>query len=60
MQKNPDAILILPKLAIQNANCISSPLTWGFPSIAAVLGFVHASNAHATTSTLRSLLQLRR
>ncbi|KAA6230504.1 type I-F CRISPR-associated protein Csy2 (plasmid) [Chlorobium phaeovibrioides] len=42
MQKNPDAILILPKLAIQNANCISSPLTWGFPSIAAVLGFVHA------------------
>lgn len=49
MPKNPDALLILPRLAIQNANCISSPLTWGFPSIAAVLGFVHALQRSCNT-----------
>ncbi|MDF2867618.1 MAG: csy2 1 [Gammaproteobacteria bacterium] len=40
--KSPDAILILPHLKVQNANIISSPLTWGFPAVTAVLGFVHA------------------
>ncbi len=42
MIHNPDALLVLPWLHIQNANCISSPLTWGFPPITAILGFAHA------------------
>lgn len=42
MIQNPDALLVLPWLRIQNVNCISSPLTWGFPSITAILGFAHA------------------
>ena len=42
MNQNPDALLVLPRLRVQNANCISSPLTWGFPAMTAILGFVHA------------------
>lgn len=38
----PDGLLLLPHLRVQNANAISSPLTWGFPSPTAFLGFVHA------------------
>ncbi len=38
----PDGLLVLPRLRIQNANAISSPLTWGFPSPTAFLGFAHA------------------
>ncbi len=38
----PSALLILPRLRIQNANAISSPLTWGFPAPTAFTGFVHA------------------
>ncbi|MCB1803757.1 MAG: type I-F CRISPR-associated protein Csy2, partial [Candidatus Competibacteraceae bacterium] len=42
MQTKPQALLILPHLRVQNANAISSPLTWGFPSPTAFTGFVHA------------------
>ncbi|MBA3487645.1 MAG: type I-F CRISPR-associated protein Csy2 [Lysobacter sp.] len=34
-------LLVLPRLRIQNANAISSPLTWGFPSITAFIGLMH-------------------
>lgn len=37
----PDALLVL-RLRVQNANAVSSPLTWGFPAPSAFLGFVHA------------------
>lgn len=37
-----DGLLVLPRLRVQNANAISSPLTWGFPSITAFTGFMHA------------------
>jgi len=37
---NLQGLLILPRLRIQNANAISSPLTWGFPSITAFFGFM--------------------
>lgn len=37
-----DAILVLPRLRVQNANAISSPLTWGFPSITAFTGLMAA------------------
>lgn len=36
------AVLLLPRLRVQNANAISSPLTWGFPAISAFLGFMTA------------------
>ncbi|WP_298232147.1 type I-F CRISPR-associated protein Csy2 [uncultured Azohydromonas sp.] len=32
------AVLLLPRLRIQNANAISSPMTWGFPAMTAFLG----------------------
>jgi len=38
---HPQAILTLP-LYVQNANMVTSPLTWGFPAPSAFTGFVHA------------------
>lgn len=35
-------LLVLPHLRVQNANAISSPLTHGFPSMTAFLGFMWA------------------
>lgn len=37
-----NAIILLPHLHIQNANAISGPFTWGFPSPTAFSGFSHA------------------
>ena len=37
-----DAVLLLPRLRVQNANAISSPMTWGFPSVTAFIGLMHA------------------
>ena len=46
MQPNEEgsqtAVLVLPRLRVQNANAISSPMTWGFPSITAFVGMMHA------------------
>jgi CRISPR-associated protein Csy2 len=39
---NSNGLLILPHLRVQNANAISSPLTWGFPAISAFVGLMHA------------------
>ena len=36
------ALILLPRLKVQNANAISGPLSWGFPSPTAFTGFVHA------------------
>lgn len=36
------AIIVLPKIQVQNANAISGPLTWGFPPPSAFLGLSHA------------------
>jgi CRISPR-associated protein Csy2 len=36
------ALVLLPHLRVQNANTISGPLTWGFPSPTAFAGFAHA------------------
>jgi CRISPR-associated protein Csy2 len=37
-----DGLILLPHLQVENANAISSPLTWGFPPPSAFTGFVHA------------------
>ncbi|WP_027859509.1 type I-F CRISPR-associated protein Csy2 [Marinobacterium jannaschii] len=39
---DPQHLLVLPRLRIQNANAISSPLTWGFPAMSAFTGFMQA------------------
>lgn len=36
------AVLTLPRLRVQNANAISSPMTWGFPAMSAFLGLMTA------------------
>lgn len=41
-KNQPQAILVLPQLRIQNANAIGSPLTHGFPSITAFTGLMWA------------------
>ncbi len=43
-----DALLVLPRLRVQNANAISSPMTWGFPSITAFVGMMHALSRRLT------------
>lgn len=37
-----DHLLVLPRLRVQNANAVSSPLTHGFPSVTAFLGLMWA------------------
>lgn len=41
-QPSSKALLVLPRLRVQNANVISSPMTWGFPAITAFTGFMTA------------------
>jgi CRISPR-associated protein Csy2 len=41
MRTDYSAALVLNRLRVQNANLISSPLTWGFPAPSAFTGFVH-------------------
>jgi CRISPR-associated protein Csy2 len=36
------ALLLLPCIRVQNANAISSPMTWGFPAMTAFLGLMTA------------------
>ncbi|RJS94787.1 type I-F CRISPR-associated protein Csy2 [Salinisphaera sp. Q1T1-3] len=42
MTDKPRHLLTLPHLKVQNANAISSPMTWGFPAMSAFVGFMHA------------------
>lgn len=39
---NINSLLILPRLRVQNVNTISSPMTWGFPSMTAFVGLMWA------------------
>jgi CRISPR-associated protein Csy2 len=41
MRLDYSAALVLNRIRVQNANLISSPLTWGFPAPSAFTGFVH-------------------
>ena len=42
MMNRPRHLLVLPRLRVQNANAISSPMTWGFPAMSAFVGLMHA------------------
>lgn len=46
-----DTLLILPRLRIQNANAISG-FTWGFPSMTAFVGLMHALERKCATASL--------
>lgn len=41
MLEEPNYLLEIPRLRVQNANAISSPLTWGFPAMTAFVGLMH-------------------
>ena len=36
--------LLLDRIAVENANTISSPLTYGFPALSGFMGSIHALN----------------
>lgn len=42
MRTDYSAAIVLNRLRVQNANLLSSPLTWGFPAPSAFTGFVHS------------------
>ncbi len=56
-QQHPQAILVLPRLRIQNANAIASPLTHGFPSITAFTGLIWALERKLTQAGIPLRLQ---
>lgn len=41
-QPDIQGLLVVPHVCVQNANAISSPMTWGFPSITAFTGLMWA------------------
>lgn len=41
MDNESRGYLVLSHLRVQNVNAVSSPLTWGFPALTAISGFVH-------------------
>lgn len=41
-QLNIQGLLVVPHVCVQNANAISSPMTWGFPSVTAFTGLMWA------------------
>ena len=51
----PQALLVLPRLRIQHANAISSPLTWGFPAMTAFVGLLPALQRRLAGSPALSL-----
>lgn len=48
-------LLVLPRLRVQNANSVSSPLTHGFPSMTAFLGLMWALERRASSAGLGHL-----
>lgn len=48
----PDNLLILPRLRIQNANAVSGVFTWGFPAMTAFVGLMHALERKCARSGL--------
>lgn len=52
MDERLNAVILLPWLRVENANCISGPLTWGFPPPQAFAGFAHALHRQLGSSRL--------
>lgn len=48
----PDTLLVLPWLRIQNANAISGVFTWGFPAMTAFVGMMHALERKCAAANL--------
>jgi CRISPR-associated protein Csy2 len=47
-----DHLVVLPRLRVQNANAVSSPMTHGFPPVTALLGHMWALERKATAAGL--------
>lgn len=47
-----EALLVLPHLRVQNANAVSGPHTWGFPSMTAFVGLMHALERKLTEHSI--------
>jgi CRISPR-associated protein Csy2 len=54
---NVKNLLVLPRLRIQNANAISSPMTWGFPAMSAFVGLMHALERKLCASGINVALE---
>ena len=52
MPDNLHGLIVLPRLQVQNANAISGPLSWGYPSPTAFTGLVHALHRKLGTNEL--------
>lgn len=48
-------LLVLPRLRVQNANAISSQMTWGFPAMSAFVGLMHALERKLAASEIALL-----
>lgn len=48
-------LLVLPRLRVQNANAISSQMTWGFPAMSAFVGLMHALERKLAASKIALL-----
>ncbi|RDB44354.1 type I-F CRISPR-associated protein Csy2 [Halomonas sp. DQ26W] len=48
-------LLVLPCLRVQNANAISSQMTWGFPAMSAFIGLMHALERKLAASDISLL-----
>ncbi len=57
MNKNID-YLVIKEIRIENANAISSPITYGFPAISGFLGAIHAIERELCENQLFSKIQL--
>lgn len=52
MNSQPNGIILLPHLSVQDANAISGPLSWGFPPPSAFAGLVHALHRKLGTRSI--------
>ena len=44
MSENTVGYFLVKKIHVQGANCVSSPITYGFPSVTGFMGAIHALN----------------
>jgi len=52
------ALMVLPHLRVQNANAVSSPMTWGFPAITAFTGMMVALERKLTAEAGVSFMRV--
>lgn len=56
-ESDPQGLLVIPHLRIQNANAVSSPLTYGFPAMTAFFGLMWALERKMAEAKIPLLLE---